>query len=147
MSIREITTSFHIFCPKYISPLSEFSHCFCPNLSIAFVRIPNCFCPNFGKKQWEISGKTQWEIRAKSNGKIWAKAMRKTRKAAAYISGKYGFCPNFPWLLPEFPTAFARIFRFQFFFLGGAQCPPAPCLLRLCYDGNLPLPTSDAHAL
>ena len=41
------------------------------------------------------------------------------------------FCPNFPLQLsPEFPTAFARIFRFQKLGGGGggwgAQCPPAP---------------------
>ena len=55
---------FHIFCPKYIPPLSEFSHCFCPKFSIAFARISGKAMGNSGK----------------SNGKIWAKAMRKLGK-------------------------------------------------------------------
>ena len=135
------------------------SHRF-PSFLIAFARISNCFCPNFGKKQWEIRakamgnseksngnfGKKQWEIRAKamgnsgkSDGKIRPKAMRKFGKRRhifraniiAFARISHCFCPNFLLLLHEFPTAFARIFRFNFFFFGGggghsAPCPPPP---------------------
>ena len=79
---------------------------------------------NFGQKQWENLGKSN----------------EKTRKAAAYFSGKnYCFFPNFPLLLlfphfplllHEFPIAFARIthcfcpnFSFSISFWG-AQWPP-----------------------
>ena len=176
MTIREIAQHFHNFCLKYIPPLSEFSHCFCPNVYIAFARISGKSNGKFGQKQWElrakamgnsgksnefpiafarISGKKQWEIWAKlSNGKFgqkqWenlGKSNEKTRRAAAYISGKnYCFFPNFPLHFPEFPTAFARdsdcfcpnfplplseFLVFKFFW--GAQCPPCPPprLLRL----------------
>ena len=119
MSIREIAQNFHNFCPKYFPPLSEFSHI------LLLPKFFHCFCPNFGKKQWQFR-ETAMGNSGKSNGKIWAKAMRKLGKRRAYISGKnYCFCPNFPLLLPEFPTAFARIFRFQFF-LGGGTVPPCP---------------------
>ena len=145
MSIREIAQNFHNFCPKYmyIPPLSEFSHCFCPNFSIAFARILGKSNWKFGQKQWEIQTKAIGNS-GKSNGKIWAKAMRKLgkrrhifrAKIIAFARLSHCFFPNFPLLLPEFPTTFARIFRFQFFFFfffGGAQCPPAPPphLLRL----------------
>ena len=100
----------------------------------------------FGQNQWKF-GQTQWENLGKSN--------EKTRKAAAY-KDYFGqkllhlpefrlllfefpiafsripqcFCPNFLWLLPEFSTAFARIFRFQNFW-GGTVPPLPPRLIRL----------------
>ena len=127
MSIREITPNFHNFCPKYIPPLSEFSRCFCPICPLLLPEFPIAFARISGKSNGKF-GQKQWEKLGKSN--------EKTRKAAAYISGKnYCFCPNFPLLFPEFPIAFARIshcfariFRFQFFFWGGAvpPCPPPP---------------------
>ena len=134
MSIREITPNFHIFCPKYIPPLSEFSHCFCPNLSIAFARIS-------GKSNGKF-GQSQWEIRAKPMGKFGQKQMRKfgkrrhifRAKLIAFARISHCFIPNFPLLFPEFPMAFARIshcfcpnFSFSKFFGGhSAPCPPPP---------------------
>ena len=115
-----------------------------PKISFAFAQISGKAMANSGKSNGKF-GQKQWENLGKSN--------EKTRKAAAYFSGKnyyffpnfplllpefsfafsrisHCFCPNFPLLLPEFPTAFARIFRFQFFFFGGggtvAPLPPPP---------------------
>ena len=106
-----ITPNFHNFCSKYIPPLSEFSH---------------CFCPNFGEKQWEI--------RAKAMGKL-GKSNEKTRKAAAYISGKnYCFCPNFPLLFPEFPIAFPPNFPLLF-----PEFPIALARISHCFCPNFPL--------
>ena len=144
MSIREITPNFHIFGPKY-----NISHRF-PSFLIAFAQIcplllpyfPNCFCPNVGKSNGKF-GQNQWEIRAKpmgtsgkTNGKVLAKAMRKLgkrrhifrAKTIAFARISHCFCSNIPWLLPEFPTAFARIFRFQKIGGGGhsAPLPPPP---------------------
>ena len=88
--------------------LPQIFYCFCPNFQLLLPEVPIAFDRILGKAMGN-SGK--------SNGKICAKAMR---KAAAYISGKnYCFSPNFRLLLPEFPTAFPRIFRFNFFFWGG----------------------------
>ena len=50
-------------------------------------------------------------------------------KIIAFALISHCFFPNFPLLLPEFPTASARIFRFQTLGGGGggAQClPPTP---------------------
>ena len=123
-----------IFARNISHPLSEFSHnafakicpLLLPEFPIAFAQISGKANGEFGQKQWENLGKSN----------------EKTRKAAAYISGKkttiifaripiafsrisHCFFPNVPLLLPEFPTAFAQIFRFQFFFLGGGTVPPA----------------------
>ena len=132
MSIREITPNFHIFLHEiYPTAFRVFS--------LLLPKFVHCFCPNFGKKQREIRAKPMGNS-GKSNGKIWAKAMRKLgkrrhifrAKIIAFARVSHCFGPNFPWLLPEFPTAFARIFRFQFF-LGSTVPPPCPPprLLRL----------------
>ena len=136
MSIREIAQNFRNFCPKHIPPLNfRVFPLLLPEFPIAFARISGKSNGKFGQKQWKF-GQKQWENLGKSN--------EKTRISTAYISGKnYSFSPNFPLLflkfpllLPEFPTAFARNFRFHnffffFFFFGGggghsAPLPPPP---------------------
>ena len=102
--------------------------------------------PEFPEKAMGNSGKTNGKFGQKHLENL-GKSNEKTRKAAAYISGKnYCFCPNFhcfypnfPLLFPEFPIAFAHISYgfcpnfprllpefFVFKTFGGAQCPPCP---------------------
>ena len=100
--------------------------------SLLLSKFVHCFARNSGKSNGKF-GQKQWENLGKSN--------EKTRKAAAYISGKnYCFCPNFPLLFPEFPIAFARISHcfcpnFSFFFFFWDPPPPTPmcvCILFEC---------------
>ena len=71
------------FCPKYMSPLSEFSHCFCPNFPLLnFAQISHCFFP---------------EIRAKAIGN----SLLLPEFPIAFAQSSHCFCPNFPLLFPE----------------------------------------------
>ena len=140
MSIREITPNFPILARnishRFPSFLIAFVHCFCPNFQLLLPEFREKAMGNSGKTNGEF-GQNQWENLGKSN--------EKTRKAAAYISGKnYCFCPNIPLLFPEFPIAFARISHgfcpnfplllpefFVFKKFGGHSAPPPPLPSRL----------------
>ena len=115
-AMRKLGKRRHIFRAKIIA-FARISNCFSsnfplllPEFSIAFSRISHYFCPNFPLLLPEFP--------------------------IAFPLISHCVCPNFLLLLPEFPitfavlpefpTAFARIFRFHFFFLGGGQCPPPP---------------------
>ena len=120
MSIREIAQNLHNICPKYIPPLSEFCHCFCP-------KIFHCFCPNFPLLLPEFREKAMGNS-GKSNGKFGQKQWENLGKSNEKNSESGGiYFGQKLLLLPEFSTAFARIFRFQKF-LGGTVplCPPPP---------------------
>ena len=131
MSIREIAQTFHNFCRNISHRFPSFFSLLLPEFREKATRNSGKSYGKFGQKQWENLGKSN----------------EKTRKAAAYSSGKTNcFCPNFPLLFPEFSIAFPRISplffpevhiafarishcfcpNFSFSIFLGAQCPPAP---------------------
>ena len=139
MSIREIAQNFRNFCtniylpcfPSFLIAFAQIFPLLLPEFPTAFARIAKAILllpeisgksnGKFRQKQWKF-GQKQWENFGKSN--------EKTRKAAAYISGKtYSFCPNFPLLFPEIPTALARIVYYFFPNFPIAFCPNFPLLL------------------
>ena len=135
MLIREIAQNYHNFA-------RNISRRF-PSFSLLLPNFFHCFCPNFGKKQWEIRAKAMGKLGKRRGGRAKIIAFARiphmiafSRISIASARIFYCFFLNFPLILPEFPTAFARILRFQFF--GGAQCPPAsppptPMRVPICY--------------